>query len=270
LQFIQYFISKLIFKFLELGLGLKTFFLLETESPIFIHFNLTEEETNRLKQALPKGFSLCPIRMTESQIEPRYAISYNAYRILYPKAELKDVVKARLEINTYVQDSFGRKGILVFSGSPIVSKETGSNPLGKICDFAERLVIWIYGCGKLRPMKYQLSEKDLHFQFSDQDHQIDISLALPSTTSDEPLSKEYWQHNDISFFNQGRTEDFVFVNSRFYETKFRKVSESELSKIKISGPLFKNRSPDALFYSHQKIPYLVNALNWKIHRNEEL
>ncbi|MFM8315789.1 MAG: hypothetical protein ACKOA8_16030, partial [Deltaproteobacteria bacterium] len=101
----MFFLKKLLFKFMELGLGLRTCFSLETKDPIFVNFKLSPDEIEKVKKSLPMGFVLKPIRFCESDEIPEYWISYNFYQLKYPKPELASIKKARLEINTFVEDS---------------------------------------------------------------------------------------------------------------------------------------------------------------------
>src|SRR5258705_9918464 len=144
-----FYLKKLIFKFLELGLGLRTCFSLETKNPIFLNFKLKPEEVKRVQDTLPRGWELQKIRFAQSDEAADYWISYNLYAIKYPKSELQHIKKVRCEINTFVTDPAGRRGVFVFSGSPYVSKQTKFDPVGVVCDMAERLVLFFYGFGKL-------------------------------------------------------------------------------------------------------------------------
>src|SRR4051812_37198116 len=99
-----FFLKKILFKFMELGLGLRTCFSLETKDPIFVNFRLSPAEADRVRKSLPAGFKLCPIRFGQSDSEAHYWISYNLYELKYPKPELQHIRKARCEINTFVED----------------------------------------------------------------------------------------------------------------------------------------------------------------------
>ena len=63
----MFFLKKVIFKLMELGLGLRTCFSLETKDPIFVNFKLSPAEIESVKALLPPGFVLKPIRFTEDE-----------------------------------------------------------------------------------------------------------------------------------------------------------------------------------------------------------
>ncbi len=256
----MFFIKKVIFKFMELGLGLRTCFSLETKDPIFVNFKLSPDEIEKVKAVLPDGFKLLPIRFTHLDETPHYWVSYNFYELRYPKPELSAIKKSRLEINTFVEDSLGRKGIFVFCESPFVSKESKKSLIGLICDFAEWLVTQIYGCGKLVPLQYLLSDR-LKVAFSTLTHQVEIDLPTSDSREAEivKLSSDYCLFNDISFFNQGKTFDYVNVNSSFYKAEFFSVSLTE-GNVLCEGPFFK-RKPDHILAHRGEISYLVNSMN---------
>lgn len=253
----MFLIKKMIFKFMELGLGLRTCFSLETKNPIFINFRLTEEEIKRVAQNLPEGYRLCPIRFTEDEEVASYWISYNIYELKYPKPELASIRKSRLEINTFVEDSQGRKGVFVFCDSPFVSREIKRTFLGMVCDFAEWLVTKIYGVGQLVEFEFSLTEK-LKVSLTADGHSVRIDSQVDSNPGVK-LSADYLKFNDISFFNQGKTCDYVNVNSAFYDAKFINLKAPH-SVAECEGPYFK-RSPDLILVHYGEISYLVNSMN---------
>jgi hypothetical protein len=256
----MFWLKKMIFKVMELGLGLRTCFSLETRNPIFINFKLSSEEVKKVQESLPSGFSLKPMRFLGSDTQPEYWISYNIYELLYPKPELAEIKKARLEINTFVEDAQGRPGIFVFCGSPFVSKETEATFKGKMCDFAEWLVTKIYGCGRLTSLSFSLTDR-LQVKFERGVHQFNLNVEVPSTdkTEGHALSADYWRYNDISFFNGGRTLDFVNVNNSFYQARFVSVPPQQLTQP--CAGLFFFRAPDSVLVHRGDISYLVNSLN---------
>jgi hypothetical protein len=256
----MFLLKKLLFKFMELGLGLRTCFSLDTRNPIFINFKLTEEELAKVKKQLPAGFRIQPIRFTENESESSYWISYNFYELKYPKPELAAVKKARLEINTFVLDASGRPGVFVFCDSPFVSREMKRSVIGSICDFAEWLVTKIYGVGRIIPLQFSLDEK-VRVNFKTFKHQMEVELPVPELVagSGEKLSGDYWRYNDISFFNQGKTCDYVNVNSSFFTAEFVAISGNEVAQNCVS-PVF-NRKPDRILVHRGDISYLVNSMN---------
>ncbi len=256
----MFLVKKLIFKFMELGLGLKTYFSLETKNPIFINFKLTPEEVDKIQSQLPPGFTIQRVRFTHLDENPHYWISYNFYELKYPKPELASVKKARLEINTFVQDAQGRKGIFVFCGSPFVSVENRWTVLGSICDFAEWLVTKIYGVGRLVPIQFNVGDK-LKVGFKSSVHSVNIEADIQESNPQDKsrLSRDYWEFNDISFFNQGKTCDYVNVNSSFYSAEFFKVNMEQVTEPCVS-PFFK-RVPDEIWVHRGEISYLVNSMN---------
>lgn len=256
----MFLLKKVVFKVMELGLGLQTCFSLDTKDPIFVNFKLTAEEIEKVKKALPTGFKLQPIRFLSSDESPDYWVSYNLYELRYPKPELASIKKARLEINTFVEDSKGRKGIFVFSESPFVSRETKRSFLGSLCDFAEWLVTKIYGCGHLVDLQFSLADKlKVNFQARGQSLKIVGKTSGKVDSEDFKLSTDYCVYNDISFFNHGKSCDYVNVNSSFHQAKFSSV-EIENFEISCEGPFF-NRKPDSILVHSGNISYLVNALN---------
>lgn len=257
-----FFLKKVLFKFMELGLGLRTCFSLETRDPIFVNFKLTPEEADRVRQALPMGFKLCPIRFAQSDGEPNYWISYNLYELKYPKKELQRIRKARCEINTFVEDRLGRKGIYVFSGSPFVSEEKSWSVVGVICDFAERLVTFIYGCGKLIPLRYDVTADSVGIHFTQGDNHLRLDAGTAGLECTEALSSDYWRFNDISFFNQGKSFDLVNVGNSFYAARFQKIEGGDIDGATAISPFFgAERRPDVVYLHRGEIAYLVNSLN---------
>lgn len=256
----MFLIKKLLFKFMELGLGLRTCFSLETRNPIFLNFRLSDEEARKVQASLPAGFTLRKIRFCQSDDEAAYWISYNLYEIAYPKPELRHIRKARCEINTFVTDTKGRAGVYVFSGSPYVSREMRPSVMGKICDLAERAVIWIYGCGKLIPLTYELTADRLHIALDQGPNRLQLDQPLRDDKADERLSGDYARFNDISFFNEGRTFDLVNVNSAFHEARFHRLEGSHLKNIQMKGPFFA-RSPEVVYFHRGEIAYSVTAMN---------
>ena len=127
---------------MELGLGLKTYFSLETKDPIFINFKLIAEEARAVQKHLPPGFKLQKIRFTERDLSAEYWISYNLYYIKYPKKELAGIRRVRCEINTFVRDASGRKGVLVFCGSPLVSRHPCAANRSACCHRTTRRTCW--------------------------------------------------------------------------------------------------------------------------------
>lgn len=240
---------------MEIGLGLSNRFLLETSNPIFINFCLTPEEAKRVRAELSPGFTLQKIRFCENDPEQQFWLSYNAYELVYPKKELQSIKKIRCEVNTFVTDEHGRAGIYVFAGSPFVSKERRFSILGHICDFAERLVQLVYGCGRLASLDYRLQDK-LHFSLSTKFHSCVLEVSLSEGKSDR-LSDDYHRFNDISFFNSGRSWDAVFVDSRYLRARFGSVCTG----LPIVTTPFFERAPDVVYYHRGKLAYLVDAMN---------
>ncbi len=249
---------------MELGLGLRTCFTLETKNPLFVNFKLSPEEVAAVQKELPPDWELQKVRFTESETEPHYWISYNSYEIMYPRKELQHIRRIRLEINTFVKNPKGQCGIFVFSGSPFVSSERLATPLDAICEFAERLVVFIYGCGKLIPLSYQLTSKELAFTFQEGLHHCEWKMDLggdPLTqVESEVLSEDYWKYNDVSFFNSGKTFDRVFVSDAFRRARFHSLKFQDFQSLTIRGPFFK-RSPDSILFHRGAIPYLVDSMN---------
>lgn len=248
-------LKKLLFKFMELGLGLRTCFSLETKDPIFVNFRLSEAEAEKVRRHLPSGFRLEKIRFCQTDESPEYWISYNLYELKYPKKELQHIHKVRCEINTFVTDPAGRKGVYVFCGSPYVSREERPSFFGMVCDFAERLVVFIYGCGRLTRLKYRLEKESLSIELHEGENRLNLQGTVRG--GEERLSDDYWRFNDISFFNDGKSFDLVNVNSAFFSAKFQEVSPGDA---KVEGPFF-HRAPDCIYVHRGEIAYIVNSMN---------
>lgn len=184
-----------------------------------------------------------------SDLEPAYWLSYNFYELCYPKKELSSVHKVRCEMNTFVTGPAG-KGIYVFT--PFVSKDKGTI-LGRACDLAERLVMWIYGCGKLVSMEYVASES--HLQVLLENLAIDSPIALGAYSS---LSADYQRFNDISYFSAGRSLDRVNSNSAFSLAQFATLEG--VSNTRLKTPFFE-RAPDSIYLHLGEISYTVDAMN---------
>lgn len=251
-------LKKLVFKFMELGLGLRTCFSLETRNPIFLNFRLSDEEARAVQASLPKGFTLEKIRFCDGDENAAHWVSYNLYEIAYPKKELSHIRKARCEINTFVRDAAGRPGIYVFSGSPYVSREARFSLIGRICDLAERAVIWIYGCGKLVPLVYDLGEREIRIALEQGPNRLQWKQTLADGEATERLSDDYHRFNDISFFNEGRTFDLVSVNSAFHRARFCRLDS--VTGCELNGPFFR-RAPDFVYFHRGEIAYSVTAMN---------
>jgi hypothetical protein len=258
----MFFLKKLLFKFLELGMGIRPSFTLETRDPIFLNFKLSPPEAEQVRKTLPPGFTLDRIRFAQGDPSLEFWVSYNLYEIRYPKKELSAVRKARCEINTYVRDPQGRAGIYVFCGSPYVSREESSNLIGRICDFAERLVIFIYGCGKLARMNYRVSESQVQIDLSEGSNQISLRHEFLNgpPEANQRLSDDYYRYNDISFFNRAATFDLVNATSAFWSARFARIEGPSLKEVQIKGPFF-SRPPDAIYLHRGCIPYFVSSLN---------
>lgn len=260
-----FFLRKLLFKCLELGLGLKTHFSLETRNPIFINFRLSSTELQAVQDALAPGYSLQKIRLLDSDIDSDYWLSLNLYEIRYPKKELSSIVKSRCEINTFVSGPNKLKGIYVFCGSPFVSKHTGAGILGYICDVAERIVMFIYGCGKLVPLEFQLTNSLLTLKVTTSGITADLAASVSTGSSNKEksyskLSDDYLIHNDISFFNRGHTFDRVTSNSSFSLARFTSFTPDSLLEWTLQTPFF-SRKPDSVFYHLGNITYTIDALS---------
>lgn len=255
----MFLLKKLVFKFMELGLGLKPCFFLETKNPIFINFKLSTAEAETIQKNLPAGFQLQRISFTEDSI-PEFWLSYNLYEIKYPKKELQHIRKARCEINTFVVDPSGKQGIYVFAGSPFVSKESRFSLFGFITDLAERLVMWIYGVGQLENLEFDLDEKYLTVKLRAASHDVRFSVETNSSPMKLKLARDYIRFNDISFFNKGKTFDLVNANSQFSLAEFREINPAHLPLIPIQTSFFR-RSPDQILFYPGEISYLVSAMN---------
>ena len=253
------FLKRVIFKLMELSLGLRPLLPLETRNPVFVNFRLTDAEREAVAAALPSGYELRPIRFAASDLEPAYWISYNLYAIRYPRPELASVRKARCEINTFVRDATGRVGVFVFCGSPYVSREDGGSFWGKLCDAAERLVVLLYGVGRLTRLRYELDDR-LSIELAEDGHRITVDLEARGREGDEELSDDYQRFNDVSFFNGGKTFDLVSVNSSFSLARWNAIRGEEAAEARIEGPFFA-RAPDVIYYHRGDIGYLVSALH---------
>jgi hypothetical protein len=245
---------------MELGLGLQTCFKLDTKDPVFVNFKLSDAEAKKVSDSLPKDFQLRKIKFCETDTAAEYWISYNLYELKYPKKELAHIRKVRCEINTFVEDKKGRKGIYVFCDSPYVSRETKWSFFGTICDFAERMVTFIYGCGKLTGLIYSIWPMTLTIELKDGVNDISLRHPLKADGEQERLSDDYWTYNDISFFNQGKTLDYVSVTNAFHKARFTFIPGSELGDYPFAGPFFR-RAPDAVYFHRGEVSYLVNSLN---------
>ncbi len=257
----MFWLKKIIFKFMELGLGLRTCFSLETKDPIFLNFRLTDEEAERVRRDLPPGFTLRAVRFVESDETPSYWISYNLYELKYPRKEMSHIKKGRCEINTFVEDATGRPGILVFSGSPYVSREPRLHVWGVICDLAERMVTFIYGCGGLIPLTYRLAPDRLIVNFAEGGNVFRLEQPLERADAEARLSTDYWRFNDISFFNGGKTYDVVNVGNSFFAARFESADPARAANFEFRSPYLKNRRPDAIYFHRGEIAYTVTSLN---------
>ena len=252
--------KKILFKLMELSLGLRPLLPLETRNPVFMNFRLTEAERDEVRRALPAGFELRPLRFFADDPEPAFWVSYNLYAIKYPRPELAGVRKARCEINTFVRDAAGRDGVFVFCGSPYVSREDGGSFFGKLCDAAEKLVVLLYGCGRLTSLRYDLDEDRLGIALEADENIVAADVALTSAPAEARLAEDYARFNDISFFNGGRTFDLVNVNSLFSLARFERIEDDRLAAVRVRGPFFA-RPPDGIYFHRGEIPYLVSALH---------
>lgn len=256
----MFLIKKLIFKFMELGLGLRTCFSLDTKDPIFVNFKLSDEEAERVKKVLPPAFHLRKLRFVESDEEAAYWLSYNLYEIKYPKKELQHIKKVRCEINTFVEDKEGRKGVYVFSGSPYVSREEKKSIIGFICDMAERMVVFIYGCGRLIKLAYGITDHSVLIDFKVPGNSMRLEQPLGIPSHEEKLSSDYWRFNDISFFNNAKTFDLVNVNNAFFSATLQKIEGTQIHTFAMESP-FVNRRPDVIYFHRGEISYMVNSMN---------
>lgn len=254
------FLKTVLFKLMELSLGLRPLLPLATRNPVFLNFRLDAGERARVQDALPPGFELLPLRFVESDAEPAFWVSYNLYAIGYPRPELAGVKKARCEINTFVRGPDGRSGVFVFCGSPYVSRETEGSFFGKVCDAAERLVILLYGCGRLTALRFEVGDDRLAIALSGDGNEVALDVALPTDVPPARLSDDYAVLNDVSFFNGGRTFDLVHIDSAFGRARFVSAAAAERAKAHVVGPFFA-RSPDAIYLHRGEISYLVSALH---------
>ena len=258
------FLKKVLFKLMELSLGLRPLLPLETRNPVFVNFRLSEEEQEAVRRTLPAGFQLMPIRFFAGEDAPAFWVSYNLYAIKYPRPELAGVRKARCEINTFVRDAEGREGVFVFCGSPYVSREEGGSFFGKLCDAAEKLVVLLYGCGRLTSLRYELDDDHLAIALEEHENHVAIDVALAPAPAEKRLSDDYARFNDVSFFNGGRTFDLVNVNSAFSLARFEKIEDERLAALGVRGPFFA-RSPDGIYIHRGEVSYLVSALHRGAH-----
>ncbi len=255
------FLKRLVFKLLELTLGLRPYFTLQTRNPIFVNFRLSDGEADAVRGALPAGFTLCPIRFTASDDEAAFWISYNLYELRYPRPEMAAVRKVRCEINTFVRDAEGRAGVLVFCGSPLVSRSDGASTIEKVADLAERLVLHLYGCGRLVPLRFELTETSLLVALDELEAALAVDLALqPAARPPQRLSDEYYRFNDVSFFRGGQTHDLVSAGSEFILAGWEEIDRGSLASVAARCPFFQ-RPPDRIYVHRGTISYLVSALH---------
>ena len=249
-------LKKLVFKLLELTFGLVPVFRLETRDPVFVNFRLTDREAEAIRKALPAGFTLKSLRFTSGDTEPTHWLSYNFYGIGYPNPRLASVRKTRCEINTFVCGPDGRLGIFVFAGSPFVSRSERPSAIERVCDGAERLVMWLYGCGLLTQAACVLESGHLHVRLDAGNVAMDVdgTVSLADTIK---LSDDYALFNDVSFFNNGQTYDLVTVDSAFMRAT---LSSVVVSHARVVDP-FVTRAPDSVFVHRGDIAYVVRALN---------
>lgn len=252
--------KRLLFKLMELSLGLRPYFSLRTRNPIFINFRLTNSERESVERTLPSGFTLRPLRFTTSDDEPAYWLSYNVYELRYPKKEMAHLRKARCEINTFVTDRAGREGVFVFCGSPFVSQEERPSAMGRIADWAERIVIFLYGCGRLTRLRFTLTEERLIVELDETESRLDIDVPVAAEGGEDRLSPDYHRFNDVSFFAGGTTYDLVSVDSAFGRATLQRVEAASLAPLSVVSPFF-DRAPDQLYIHRGEIGYLVNALH---------
>ena len=250
-------LRKLLFKGMELGLGLRTTFSFETRNPLFINFRLNTDEARTVQAKLADGFQLSSVRFMESDPEPAFWLSYNFYELKYPSPRLRRITKVRCEVNTFVEAPGGRCGIYVFN--PFVSKEQTWSPLGAVCDFAERIVMGIYGCGRLVPMRYDLGSESLGLSLVTDGHSL-VTESPFTTTKKEPLSLDYRRFNSFSFFNGAQTYDRVFTDHAFTVAEFERLENLPPGLPLMTTPFF-TRIPDAVYVHHGELTYLVDALN---------
>jgi hypothetical protein len=253
-------LTRVLFKLMELSLGLRPYFSLRTRNPIFVNFDLSETERAAVQAALPSGFTLRALRFAASDGEPRYWLSYNLYEIRYPKKEMAKLRKVRCEINTFVSDASGREGVFVFCGSPFVSREEEPSAIGRVADLAERLVIWIYGCGRLTRLRFDLAPERLLVDLDEPENRMSLDIEVASVAGTDLLSPDYQRFNDVSFFNDGKTYDLVNVDSAFGRARLQRVDGALLAEHSVKSPFFE-RAPDVVYAHRGEIGYLVSALN---------
>jgi hypothetical protein len=255
------FLKKLVFKLMELGLGLRPYFSLQTRNPVFVNFRLDEAEAAAVRAALPAGFELRAIRFVASDPEPAHWLSYNLYELRYPRPEMAAIRKIRCEVNTFVRDASGRDGVFVFCGSPFVSREEERTTMGKVADFAERLVIWLYGCGRLTRVRYELGEGELRIDVDEPEAQLALHVDhAPTRDATERLADDYVRFNDVSFFAGGQSFDEVSVNSAFVLATFSAVEPSLLPAGRAHTSFFE-RAPDRVYVHRGDVGYLVSAMH---------
>ena len=259
------FLRRLAFKFMELGLGLRPCFSLQTRDPIFLNFRLRDDEVDAVRRALPPGFTLRPLRFTAADAEPAYWVSYNLYELRYPREDMAQLRKVRCEINTFVRDADGRDGVFVFCGSPFVSREERPSAMGRVADLAERIVIALYGCGRLTRLRYELAGGRLRVELDEPESSLalDLPLAAPGGPAAERLSDDYHRFNDVSFFAGGRSHDLVHADSRFTLATFEPIDPDAgpgAAPAAVAGPFFR-RPPDRVYLHRGEIGYLVSALH---------
>ncbi len=254
--------KRLLFKLLELGLGVRPYFSLQTRDPVFVNFRLTAEETDAVRRALPAGFTLRAIRFAASDPEPAFWISYNVYELRYPRPEMARLRKVRCEINTFVRDAGGRDGVFVFCGSPFVSKEERPSAIGRVADLAERLVLFLYGGGGLVRLRYELTDAALRISLGEPEARLEIDVACspPPVGERARLSEDYYRCNDVSFFDAGRTHDLVSAGSPFLLATLEELELRGASTAFAESPFFR-RPPDRLYVHRGEIGYLVSALH---------
>lgn len=256
-------IRRSLLKLLELGLGLKPYFKLETLNPLFLNFKLQGDELERLRRLLPPGYEPEPLRFMESDDERHHRVSLNVYEVVSPDPRLRRLTRSRLEINAFVRDSEGSRGILVFHDSPFVSRSSCTTFLARRSDAIEQMVIALYGCGSLRDLSYELQERSLGLSLSSPSVEIRTEGAsLPILEQDEGLllAADVWRFNDNAIFNGGRTRDFVFVNSSFRVARFQSLPVDLCRQIRVKTKIFE-RSPDEVLWHRGPIDYLVCSLN---------
>jgi hypothetical protein len=253
-------LTRVLFKLMELSLGLRPYFSLRTRNPIFVNFDLSETERAAVQAALPSGFTLRALRFAAGDDEARYWLSYNFYEIRYPKKEMAQLRKVRCEINTFVSDPSGREGVFVFCGSPFVSREEQPSAIGRVADLAERLVIWIYGCGRLTRVRFDLAPERLTVELDEPENRMSLDIEVASGAGSDLLSPDYQRFNDVSFFNGGRTYDLVHVDSAFGQAGLQRIDGALLAGHAVKSPFFE-RAPDVVYAHRGEIGYLVSALN---------